>query len=60
MPIIEIIIIIYLYSLKKWHEYYNQPYTKNLHTKSLQKEITNKNRHQNDKQLKHSKRQCNS
>ena len=28
----HIIIIIYLYSLKTWHEYYNQCYTKNLHT----------------------------
>ena len=27
-----IIIIIYLYSLKTWHEYYKQCYTKNLHT----------------------------
>ena len=26
------IIIIYLYSLKTWHEYYKQCYTKNLHT----------------------------
>ena len=29
---IIIIIIIYLYSLKTWHEYYKQCYTKNLHT----------------------------
>ena len=27
-----LIIIIYLYSLKTWHEYYKQCYTKNLHT----------------------------
>ena len=26
------IIMIYLYSLKTWHEYYKQCYTKNLHT----------------------------
>ena len=29
---LNIIIIIYLYSLKTWHEYYKQCYTKNLHT----------------------------
>ena len=36
-----IIIIICLYLLKTWHEYYyKQCYTKNLHTMSLQKTTT--------------------
>ena len=37
--LIIIIIIIDLYSLKTWHEYYKQSYPKNIHTMSLYKKL---------------------